>query len=117
MGPTVLLQHLSSPSGTSHPLRAPHFPQRHLAYKYLGNHCCYTLSFAALQRGYWERRHWLRTFGSDETSDSDESNDLFELYVGDGGFAQYAGLSEDEYSQLFDEVLPLSTERRPLCCS
>jgi len=46
-------------------------------------------------------------------SDSDESCDLFELYVGDGAFAQHTGLSEDEYSQLFDGVLPLSAGRRP----
>jgi len=69
----------------------------------------------SFQRGYWERRHWVRTFGSDEMSDSDECSDLFELYIGDGTFARRTGLSEEEYSQLFDEVLPLCTGHRPLC--
>jgi len=46
-------------------------------------------------------------------SDSGESHDLFEICVGDGTFAQHIGLSEEEYSQLFDEVLPLSTGCRP----
>jgi len=67
----------------------------------------------SFQRGYWERRYGLRTLGSDEMSDSDESCDLFVLYVGDGTFAQHTVLSEEEYSQLFDEVLSLSTGRRP----
>jgi len=66
----------------------------------------------SFQRGYWERRHGLRTFGSDEMPDSDESWDLFELYVGDGNFAQHTGFSEEEYNRLIDEVLPLSTGHR-----
>jgi len=39
-----------------------------------------------------------------QISDSDESCDLFELYVGDGTLAQHTGFSEEEYNQLFDEV-------------
>jgi len=60
----------------------------------------------SFKRGYWESRNWLQTFGSDEMSYSDKSCDLFELYVGDGTFAQHTGLYEEEHSQLFDEVLP-----------
>jgi len=56
-------------------------------------------------------------FGSPEMSDSDESCDLFERSVGDGTFALHTGLPEDEYSQLFDEVLPLPAGRHPSALS
>jgi len=69
-------------------------------------------SFAVISVGHWSRRHWLRTFGSEEISDSDESLWFVELYVEDWTFRVQCGWAK-EYNPKFEEVLSLSTGHRP----